>query len=371
MKMVKAGRIVIALAVAGICFLISGTPSQAAEPPVPAGPMTGTMPQFQLTKRMSIKWYKYLDGSSKSGMVKFYKYRAKVAEEDSRTDEDLKDLLDYEIEKQSALVHIPEGYTGKEAYGILLHLGDEETAALPEGWETVLAERKLIYAQPHKSGSLWSDPRRIALAMDTLETLLAEYKIDKKRIIISGSRTGGAIAQIMGIVYRETFTGVISHGYGLMLRRTNYGKDDDRNRRHRDDDDIDRTVWDSQVSFIGTKDLKRTVKEKVDIVLYTDSGAPFEHERVMLSAGQWAQLGVPLLIIDDPQRTRSFVMPAEWLDKAVLFIDGYIVKTPPPRIDQYDVRMDLKENNKDKKPIPEKKEEKPKEDEKKEKDEEK
>lgn len=338
----------------GVCVAAPGMAEDA--PPAVDAPVlkrTGSFPQFQLTTPMFSKWSKYLYGGSKGTMYKFYKFRDKIWQMSARTDEDPKDVLDYDVGEQSAFVYVPENYKDDTPFGIVVHLSDEESGSLPAGWAEVLAKHKLIYAQPNKSGNMWSDLRRMALALDMIETIAQEYSVDEERFIFSGAGTGGAVAQVAVIAHEEIFTAVISHGYGLLFRNTDFGE---RRRGRGLRGLVDKFEnWDAQTGFVSTSQLKKVVKKDVDVVLYTAPVQPFAVERVLNSADQWAQLGVPLLVIDLAQGGGA-VLDGEWLDKAIRFIDGEMVEVPLPRYEAYDLKVDVSKNNKNKKPPVEEKE---------------
>lgn len=352
-----------------VMFAFTAVAKDEAKAPAEVLGEAKTLPKYELTKRMGKRQKDYL-GNKRDPAGKFYAVRSKATDPTVAPPDDLGDLFDYKIEEQSALVYIPKSYTPKEAHGILLHLGEEDEASLPGGWEEVLTQYKLIYASPHKAGKKQFDVLRIALALDTIETLQDEYEIDKKRIIISGCQTGGAVALITAVLHNRKFCGVLNHGYGLLMRKTEYGaiqKDDEKDKNKEKEkkkkkkglneggflnkgttEKEERPTWAREFAHADQKVLKRFAKE-TDVVFFIGGSDP--HERMIRSAEQWSRLDSPFLIIDDPAASGS-PMSAKWLEASCLFIEGRLPAVPDIRFQKYgDVRIELGRNNRKKKPV--------------------
>ena len=348
-------------------FLIVGwaRAEEGAEVPAKVAREAKTLPAYELTKRKGNRYKDYL-GNKNDPACKFYAVRSKVTDPTVEPPGKLSDLFDYEISKQSAFVYIPKSYAPKTPHGILLHIGEEESGSLPAGWDEVLTEHKLIYASPNKAGRVEVDAMRIALALDTIETLREEYAVDKDRIILSGCQTGGAVALIAATLHSRKFCGILNHGYGLLMRKTEYGATpvevaDDRNKKNREKKpslgsggfqrrvgapEVERPTWEREFSHADQKDLKRFAKD-TDIVFFI--GGSDNHERVMRSAEQWSRIGNPFLLIDDPAAGGS-PMSARWLAASCRFIEGELPEVPEVRFRQYeDVRINVERNNRKKK----------------------
>lgn len=101
-------------------------------------------------------------------------------------------------------VYVPPGYDGTVNYGVLVYIspGNGGVGLVP-GWDKLFEERKLIYCSPSGTGNDQADMRRIALALDSVATIRANYKIDPKRLFVSGTSGGGATATMLGVNYEE------------------------------------------------------------------------------------------------------------------------------------------------------------------------
>lgn len=102
------------------------------------------------------------------------------------------------------ILYVPPNYDGSEAFGVLVYIspGDGGVELLP-GWDRVLQEKKLIYCSPLGTSNKQADMRRIALALDSVATVRASYKVDPNRLIVSGTSGGGAVATTIGVNYAE------------------------------------------------------------------------------------------------------------------------------------------------------------------------
>jgi len=102
------------------------------------------------------------------------------------------------------ILYVPPNYDGSEAFGVLVYIspGDGGVGLLA-GWDKVFQEKKLIYCSPLGTSNKQADMRRIALALDSVATVRASYKIDPNRLIVSGTSGGGAVATTIGVNYAE------------------------------------------------------------------------------------------------------------------------------------------------------------------------
>jgi len=181
-----------------------------------------TMAEFQLTKRMFKSKKGYYRGALGDRLETFYKSCEKSGRRKERPSTDPVDLLDYKAEDQSAVVFIPSEFDGSAGWGVYVHIGGDAKASLPPDWDKVLVERKLLFASPHKAADVMPDMYRVALALDTLASLQAEYKLDKNRVFVGGAGSGGACAIVAALAYPDIIKGVICQKYGFILQRTPY-----------------------------------------------------------------------------------------------------------------------------------------------------
>jgi len=115
------------------------------------------------------------------------------------------------LESAQFFLHIPAGYDGKEAYGLITFINASSRMELPAGWESVLEEKKLIFVAPQNAGNdLPSLAPRLGLGVAGAQAVIRDYKIDPKRVYVSGFSGGARCATILGFYASDLFNGVIA-----------------------------------------------------------------------------------------------------------------------------------------------------------------
>ncbi len=100
-------------------------------------------------------------------------------------------------------VYVPPTYKADGSFGLFVWVGVSEASA---EWLPVLARHKLIFvsAKPHDETAPYYVPRR---SLDAVHNLTARYKINAKRIFISGFSAGGQIAAFTLHFFPDVFSG--------------------------------------------------------------------------------------------------------------------------------------------------------------------
>lgn len=115
------------------------------------------------------------------------------------------------LESAQFFVHIPAGYDGKDAYGLITFINASARMELPAGWESVLEEKKLIFVAPQNAGNdLPGLSPRLGLGVAGAQAVIRDYKIDPKRVYVSGFSGGARCATILGFYASDLFSGVIA-----------------------------------------------------------------------------------------------------------------------------------------------------------------
>lgn len=112
---------------------------------------------------------------------------------------------------ETMLVYCPATYQGESTpLGVYINLSPGDgPIGLREGYQQVMDKLKLVYASPSGTSNARSDVRRMALTLDTLATLRAEYKVDESRVFVGGMSGGGAMSSWMAVYFPE-FRGAIN-----------------------------------------------------------------------------------------------------------------------------------------------------------------
>ncbi|MCX7935946.1 MAG: hypothetical protein N3A66_11890, partial [Planctomycetota bacterium] len=291
-------------------------------------------------------------GELGSRFLKFCQSTERSANRKARPSSDPVEAIKYKAEEQAAYVFIPSAYDGSAGWGLYIHIGNDAKATMPKGWDKVCAERKLIFASPHKAAELMPDIYRVALALDTLATLQAEMKIDKNRIYIGGSRTGAACAIIAVFVYPDLFRGVLCQKYGFILQRTPYGPSALGRTAavSREGGEMEQEyAWDPEAPYMQPADYKKVLKTRFFFYINgRQTLRDYEFERMFRSIPWWDRLGVTYCVLD---RADS-VLPEASADDFALAIDWFdgkeIEDLPHPRYDLFDIVLKPKKDEKSK-----------------------
>jgi hypothetical protein len=120
--------------------------------------------------------------------------------------------IDYSLDVagERFLVHVPEDYSPRRPYGLLVyvHPGDW-IAAPPRGWSGVLDERRLIFVAPENAGNDEKVERRLGLAVLAAEAMMTRYAIDPHRVYAAGWSGGARMAELLGFYQQDVFHGTV------------------------------------------------------------------------------------------------------------------------------------------------------------------
>lgn len=123
-------------------------------------------------------------------------------------------LVQYDLPLKEELfyVHVPESYAGKEAFGVLAFIAPSDAVVLPEGWDAVLKEQKLICLAPQKAGNSHPVSRRAGLTVAGILKLQEIYRIAPNRIYVTGVSGGGRVAVRLAFFHPELISGALPIG---------------------------------------------------------------------------------------------------------------------------------------------------------------
>lgn len=115
----------------------------------------------------------------------------------------------YDVSKEAFEILVPESYRETEPHGafIWIHSGDAPT--IPPSWEAVLARHRLIFIGARNSGNRRNIFDRIRLAIDANHNLRQRFRIDGRRVYVSGFSGGSRVASMLGVAWGDMFSGTI------------------------------------------------------------------------------------------------------------------------------------------------------------------
>ncbi len=115
----------------------------------------------------------------------------------------------YDISKERFQLFIPETYSALTNWGLFVWVSPNGSPQIPADWDAVLAKHRLLFIGAYDSGNPRNAFDRFRLAVDASLNMRLRFKIDPKRIYISGFSGGGRVASMLGVGYADIFTGTI------------------------------------------------------------------------------------------------------------------------------------------------------------------
>ena len=63
------------------------------------------------------------------------------------------DCKDVDLKSENYYLFIPNSYDGSEPYGLVAFINAGDEASLPDGWDSVLPDKKLLFIAAQKVGN--------------------------------------------------------------------------------------------------------------------------------------------------------------------------------------------------------------------------
>jgi predicted esterase len=119
---------------------------------------------------------------------------------------------------QSCRVYLPPSHTAGRAAGVLLWLhapGEPPNDDLFRQWQSICDRDGLIFVAPSAAEPSRWERTELEYLRRLTERVLAEYHVDRQRVVILGQEGGGALAYYLALMSRELFTGVATTAAAL------------------------------------------------------------------------------------------------------------------------------------------------------------
>jgi hypothetical protein len=178
-------------------------------------------------------------------------------------------LYDFDLTQEHFWLDVPSGYDGSEPWGLVVY--DDPAAimtALPDGWEQVLNDDKLILIAPQNAGDDQNIARRQGLCVIAALEMAKQYGIDPKRIYAAGFAGGARMAAELGIHQSDIFCATIQ------CSDSNFYKAVPRSAVT--DDDLTRNPG-SYLAIKADPDEIANARKSVKVAIITGSGDFREH----------------------------------------------------------------------------------------------
>jgi predicted esterase len=107
-------------------------------------------------------------------------------------------------------VHVPANYDGSAAFGLIVYIdAQDQSNAVPTGWDRVLEQKKLLFVAPQNAGNNQPINRRSGLGLLAVRGMEQKYKVDTGRVYASGYSGGAREASHLGFYAPDVFAGTI------------------------------------------------------------------------------------------------------------------------------------------------------------------
>ena len=119
-------------------------------------------------------------------------------------------LYDFDLSQEHFWLDVPSGYDGSTPWGLVVYDDPADVVTdLPDEWEQVLNDDKLIAIIPQKAGDDQNTDRRQGLCVIAALEMIKQYGIDPKRIYAAGLAGGARMAAELGFHQSDIFSAAI------------------------------------------------------------------------------------------------------------------------------------------------------------------
>ena len=215
------------------------------------------------------------------------------------------DPAPYDLSQESFEVIVPKGYKETQPHGLFIWISPGDKPGIPADWEKVLAEKKLIFIGALKSGNSREVFDRIRLAVDANHHMRQLYKVDPKRVYVSGHSGGARVASMVGVCYADMFTGAACF-MGVNFFLPTHGKDG--------------SIYEAR--YIPHLEIATIAQNECRFALVTgEKDFNRDNTQAIYEQGFVANEFKAVKLFDIPGQSHS-QPTGEWLEKALTFLDG-------------------------------------------------
>lgn len=222
--------------------------------------------------------------------------------------------VEYEIARQRFHLIVPKTYSTNSDWGLFVWVSPGDDVRIPRDWEAELAKHRLLFVSAYDSGNSRPVVNRFRRALDATYNVGRQFKIDRRRIYISGLSGGSRVASVLGVAYADIFTGTLCvcgvdfyqiAGVGPML--------------------------DYPATYVPDPRILPLAKKSARFVLLTgENDFNRENTRTVLEKGFKANKFSHVLYLEVPGMYHAMPGAAD-LNTALEFLDGPAKKSAAPR----------------------------------------
>jgi serine protease Do len=124
-------------------------------------------------------------------------------------------------EANECVAYVPTSYDGQSPHGLIVWLaapGDFNQEKLVERWRDLCQEHRFILLAPQPLDKARWSPTEVDFLGKAIDNVVANYAIDKARIVAHGYQAGGAMAYLVAFARRDVVRGVAPIDAAFPLR---------------------------------------------------------------------------------------------------------------------------------------------------------
>jgi predicted peptidase len=216
----------------------------------------------------------------------------------------LEDSGPFDISQARFQLLVPKNYRPDEAWGLFIWVSASDSPKIPAEWEAVLAARKLLFVGAFQSGNPRNIFDRMRMAVDASVDMRKRYRIDPRRVYISGFSGGARVASMLGVAFPDLFTGTIP------FMGVNFYTDLPAENGKR-----------FGISYIPDDQALAIAKKQCRYVLVTGEKDSNRDNTHSADENGFRKEGFTSVLCLDVPGLGHAMPPAEWLDKGLEFLD--------------------------------------------------
>ena len=125
----------------------------------------------------------------------------------------------YDVTQETFDVLLPKNFKANQPHGLFIWISAGDSPSIPNAWEPILAKHNLMFIGAKKSGNKRNIFDRIRMAIDANHNMRELYKIDGRRVYVSGFSGGSRVASMIGVAWgRHVLRHHLLHGREFLHR---------------------------------------------------------------------------------------------------------------------------------------------------------
>ena len=233
-------------------------------------------------------------------------------------------LPEYEPADHAFQIVVPETYDGSEAYGLLVFIHPNDEVSLDRFFgrtiKDVLAKHKLIWVSYSDAGNPVMPNIRLGLALDAVHNVSKRYRIDDRRVYVSGLSGGGRMTCMAGIYYPEVFTGCIPIVGTLYFRDAKLPEEPELRAQIRPEPKDDNAVWPRALHEPSAKRLREMKANQRWVLLAGEKDYNMPQMRAHFEQGFEKDQFEHAHYLEVPGMGHAYP-DADWYEKAIVLLD--------------------------------------------------